>query len=111
MSAIVVASKYATAPPRRSVPGRYTSPHAAGEFHTADPRTGRKIEGQLLQCVHCQFTWELKPGSGRKRGFCTNCMGPKCGKPECEVCIPVERRMEILAKWGRNGLNRIIDAK
>lgn len=42
----------------------------------------------LLQCCHCQYTWKLQPGSGRRRGFCYRCMGVTCGKEACMVCFP-----------------------
>jgi hypothetical protein len=54
----------------------------SGYFVTADGE-GRKIEGETRQCVHCQFTWEYKPGSGDVRGFCLKCNGFLCGRPEC----------------------------
>lgn len=65
---------------------------------------GELQEGQTLSCVHCQFTWVLVKGSGRKRGFCTKCMGYTCGKRECETaCVPAERRIENL-EAGRSEL-------
>lgn len=53
---------------------------------------GELTEGQTLQCAHCQYTWILKKGSGKTRGFCTNCMGYVCG-PACVECIPAEQRI------------------
>jgi hypothetical protein len=48
---------------------------------------GREV-ADLLQCCHCQYTWRLEPGSGRRRGFCTLCMGVTCGRPPCMECSP-----------------------
>lgn len=48
---------------------------------------GRQV-ADLLQCVHCQFVWRVRPGSGRRRGFCTRCQGVTCGKPACMECVP-----------------------
>ena len=45
---------------------------------------------ESLKCVHCQHTWIIKPGSGRKRGWCLKCMGPTCGSQECMTCVPLE---------------------
>lgn len=51
-------------------------------FATADG-DGHKIEGECRQCVHCQFTWEYRPGSGIERGYCLMCGGFICARPEC----------------------------
>lgn len=56
---------------------------------------GELTEGQTISCVHCQLSWMLVKGSGRVRGFCTNCMGYVCG-PACMECIPAERKIENL---------------
>ena len=34
---------------------------------------GQKVEGECRQCVHCQYTWEYRPGSGIERGYCLRC--------------------------------------
>jgi hypothetical protein len=61
--------------------------------HTALRPAGALVEesrevADLLQCCHCQYTWRLQPGSGRRRGFCHRCMAVTCGKAECMVCTP-----------------------
>ena len=53
------------------------------------------IEADTLQCVHCGGHWRVEPGSGKIRGFCTNCNGPVCG-PGCEKCVPIEKQLEIM---------------
>lgn len=55
------------------------------------------IEAETISCVHCQFTWIVQPGSGRRRGFCFRCNGPTCGKKKCtDKCAPWEMQMEIV---------------
>src|SRR5438128_6583473 len=52
-------------------------------------KNGRKIEVEFRQCSHCQFTWEYKPESGKKRGFCFHCSGLTCGRKVChDSCAP-----------------------
>ena len=46
-----------------------------------------------LQCVHCQAHFVVVKGSGKKRGFCTRCMGPTCS-PQCHECRPAEQQLE-----------------
>jgi hypothetical protein len=44
---------------------------------------GATVTGETRQCVHCQFVWEYRPGSGVERGFCMHCHGLVCRRPEC----------------------------
>ena len=78
----------------------------SGYFSTFDGE-GRRIEGETRQCVHCQFVWEYKPGSGIKRGWCTRCNGLICARPECleaqkkkvgnsSDCLPFEEEQKRL---------------
>lgn len=55
---------------------------------------GRTEEYDVLQCVHCQFSWAYKPGSGAHRGWCRRCDGPVCGKSQCMTCNPIVQQME-----------------
>lgn len=56
-------------------------------------------EGQTLTCTHCGRIFQVKPGSGIKRGWCFRCGGPTCGSKACtERCIPYERQMEIIER-------------
>ena len=41
------------------------------------------VRGETHQCSHCQYTWEHKPGSGARRGFCTSCNSHTCGREYC----------------------------
>lgn len=47
-------------------------------------------------CPHCQGLFNVRPGSGRTRGFCFLCNRPTCGKPGCDRCAPWEARMEAM---------------
>lgn len=69
------------------------NPRASGMFF-ATGLGGELVEGATLSCCHCQHTWILKKGSGKVRGFCTNCMGYTCGNPKCFECVPSEQRIE-----------------
>jgi len=74
-------------------------------------RTARKSDGyavltsesgmqefDTLQCCHCGAHWHVVPGSGRRRGFCMHCMRPTCGRPECNVCVPIEKWLDQVEK-------------
>lgn len=70
-------------------------PH--GIVVVTDP-DGKTIERDTLRCCHCQHVWVVVPGSGRRRGFCTRCMGPTCGNPKCDACVPIEKRLDLYEK-------------
>lgn len=56
---------------------------------------GRQEEHDTRRCVHCQCHWEVIPGSGKVRGYCTNCNGDLCGKKACmEHCYPFEKQLD-----------------
>ena len=81
------------------VPKVSLTTHGALRPHGIATRTwdaGKVEEFDLLTCAHCQFTWRYVPGSGRKRGWCTHCNGPVCGKPMCmSRCLPWEEKLYI----------------
>jgi hypothetical protein len=56
---------------------------------------GKSYQADTLRCVHCQKVWVVKKGSGIRRGFCTNCMGPTCGSDACCRCVPFEKKIEL----------------
>jgi len=66
----------------------------AGHIVIGDPGSDRVIERDTLQCVHCGAHFVIQPGSGNRRGFCLCCNGPTCGRPECDVCVPTEQKLE-----------------
>ena len=73
-----------------------------GYFTETTPDGKVVAEGETHLCVHCGLPFRANPGSGRKRGFCLNCMGPVCGAKECsEICKPWERQMENMERRAR----------
>ncbi len=64
---------------------------------TTDRQTGETLdETDTLMCVHCQFTWQFRPGSGVERGYCYRCNGVLCGKHSCMIsCNPFEAVIEM----------------
>lgn len=88
-----------------------------GYFQTWDPVSGRKIEGETRQCVHCGFMWIYNPGESFKRqltgeaepvmrGKCFKCFGLVCARPEClkNGCVPLIKQIEELENAARNGI-------
>lgn len=74
------------------------NPREYGIVTISDPGADRPLlEVGTLCCVHCGGHWVPKPGSGRVRGWCTNCHGPVCG-PGCAECVPVEQMIENMEK-------------
>jgi hypothetical protein len=64
------------------------------------------VDGQevasTLRCVHHGGHFVSKRGSGIRRGFCMKCMGPTCGEPACDLCVPLEVQLEVMEgrrKW------------
>src|ERR1700686_977735 len=57
--------------------------HKPSAYFATTDGEGKKIEGECRQCVHCQFTWEFKPGSGIRGGYCLRCGGFLCARQEC----------------------------
>lgn len=64
----------------------------------ADPDAPRPLEFETLCCVHCGGHFRKVPGSGTKRGWCGCCAGVTCGKPACDPCAPLEKRIEELER-------------
>jgi hypothetical protein len=79
----------------------HTTRKPKGYFTITGPM-GMEDEGETLMCVHCQMHWQVKPGSGTKRGYCMRCNGPTCGRRPCEKrCVPFERALEQIETKGR----------
>jgi hypothetical protein len=57
---------------------------------------GHRIEGQCRQCVHCQMTWEYRPGSGIRRGYCLKHDGFVCGTDAC-----IAQQKDLVAQYER----------
>lgn len=62
---------------------------------------GTVKEGVTLQCVHCGRHWQVLPGSKRRRGWCLKCGGPTCGAVACVLCVPAEKRIELMEARSR----------
>ena len=73
---------------------KYSSTRPHGHVIIAGPEG--VIEGETMQCVHCGRHWVIQPGSGRRRGWCSKCMGPTCGSQQCHECVPAERKLELM---------------
>jgi hypothetical protein len=74
---------------------KQVSRQSAGEIRVLDRETGKLLfEGSLRQCIHCQFTWTYRQGSGHLSGFCFKCNGFICHKLACQECYHKERRVE-----------------
>lgn len=56
---------------------------------------GKEYQADCLTCCHCRRAWVVKPGSGIRRGFCTKCQKVTCGSPECDACLPAEKRLDL----------------
>lgn len=90
---------------------RSTLYHSHGLMVLSDIHTGKTLfESDVHQCCHCQLTWQYKPGSGIRRGFCTRCGGVTCGKTACDTCYPHEQQLEDLEAIG-NQAKKVIEAR
>lgn len=56
---------------------------------------GRQV-ATTLQCPHCGGHFLSIPGSGARRTFCIRCGQVTCGEKVCDVCIPIEARLEFV---------------
>lgn len=72
---------------------KYVSRRPSG-YLVVNGEPGVVEEADTLTCCHCGHIWAVKPGSGTSRGWCMRCQAPTCGRPECDVCVPYERRLE-----------------
>ena len=70
-----------------------------GHFFTFNQH-GNRVEGETRQCCHCQFMWTYAPGSGTQRGWCLNCGGFICARPEClaQQQDLIERYFQLTSK-------------
>jgi hypothetical protein len=79
---------------------RATAPrHSRAGVLIITPWDGGPVQMQdTVQCVHCGRHWIWKPGSGRRRGWCSLCNGITCGKKKCDRCVPIEQWLENVEK-------------
>ena len=77
-----------------------------GHIFVTDP-DGNLVESDTLQCVHCGAHWQVQPGSGKIRGFCSRCNGPICG-PKCLDCVPREQQLQNIEQGQPKGYRPIL---
>ena len=68
------------------------------------------VVAETLQCCHCGGHFVVNPGSGRRRGFCTQCGSVTCGAPSCDACVPTEAWLENVEAGRREDFRRIFSA-
>lgn len=66
--------------------------------HTWYSQEGGTVEHDTLQCCHCGIHWEIKPGSGIRRGFCVPCGKVTCGREQCDACLPMEKFIDCVER-------------
>lgn len=62
---------------------KWTARKSAAYVRGDLPEKDAAFEADMVSCKHCQYLWYVQPGSGEKRGWCSVCAGPVCGKPRC----------------------------
>ena len=80
----------------------HTRPKAHGVL-IATHWDGTREERDVLTCAHCQYIWEVVPGSGRERGWCLRCAGPTCGRAPCarRGCVPFKKWLDTVERKAR----------
>jgi hypothetical protein len=58
---------------------------------------GREV-AETRQCCHCGQHYVSVKGSGKRRGFCRYCFAVTCGAAACDVCVPMEKQLEIMER-------------
>lgn len=48
-----------------------------------------------IQCCHCNAHFIMERGSGKRRGWCMNCVAMHCGAQKCCECLPFEKRLDL----------------
>ena len=73
---------------RRSAPSR-----AKGGIVVSND--GKEFQRDMVQCCHCSLIFQWVKGSGRIRGLCLRCNRLTCGRPQCDICVPIEMGLEM----------------
>jgi hypothetical protein len=81
-------------------------PHS---YFIATRLDGTKEELDGAQCCHCMAHFAVKPGSGKRRGFCMLCNQVTCGRSMCDPCVPKMQQVENL-EAGRDRFFRPVQA-
>lgn len=73
-------------------------------------QSGWTVVAETLCCAHCGGHWIPEPGSGRSRGYCTNCKDWLCGMPRCMAsCVPEEQMLERMEANGARDLHAALN--
>ena len=67
---------------------------AAHGYFRAEGWWGEIEELDTCQCCHCGAHFAIKPGSGKRRGFCLSCGKVTCGREMCDPCVPMMQQIE-----------------
>jgi len=59
---------------------------------------GPEVSYPTVQCPHCDAHWVYRPGSGKRRMYCTRCRRYTCGQARCDGCVPTEQWFDNLEK-------------
>lgn len=66
-----------------------------GIIQSAPYEGGKTVEGELIQCCHCQWTQLYTPGVEKQWGLCYRCADWHCSKFTCRTkCVSVQRWLE-----------------
>lgn len=57
-----------------------------------------------LQCPHCGAQFVSVRGSGAQRMWCSSCGDLTCGAPQCNVCTPFRKELELQANLAEHQL-------
>lgn len=68
----------------------------------------RRVDGNIIidgnvtadtyQCPHCGLHFVSVAGSGKRRAYCARCGKITCGSFLCDICIPIEKKLEASEK-------------
>ncbi len=64
--------------------------------YTSGLDEGKTVETDAFICCHHGGIILVHIGSGKKRGFCFNCMDVHCGGEKCWECRPFEAWLEAM---------------
>lgn len=76
----------------------------AGEVEYRSVESSKSVCYAIRKCCHCGTHWEVRPGSGNRRGHCRNCMGHLCSDKCAERCLPYEKQLDEIRKEIERGI-------
>lgn len=80
----------------------------SGVLITTFDDSDKVVMQDTVQCCHCGGHFVVRPGSGRRRGFCCRCGHATCGSERCDVCVPHEAWLENQEQGKPDDHRRII---